>query len=101
MPDFRVSDNPDWQPYSENGEVVTLEPKHCRAIHHALRVYARVQEKEGSPCFDYQALSGLLAFMSAKSCLMGRLLYDGKAPLVDAPPTSWAAPDYSLEESDG
>lgn len=97
--DYRVSEDPNWQPWTRNdGTVVTLTPEHCDAIAQALAVYRRVCEKEGKPpTFDVDAAIGILSFLRVKSCLMGRLLYDGKPPLVDAPPLVMAAPDYSLE----
>lgn len=97
--DYRASDDPNWQPWTTNdGQVVTLLPEHCDAIYQALVVYKRVCEKERSqPTFDVDAAIGIVSILRSKSCLMGRLLYDGKAPLVDAPPLVMAAPDYSLE----
>lgn len=102
-PDYRISDNPAWQPYRDptTGEIVTLTPAQCAAVRHAFSVYSAVIQTEiakGSnpnPAFDPAGVYGLSTV--TKSCLMGRLLHDGKAPLVDAPPVAHAAPDYSVE----
>lgn len=103
--DYSVSDDPAWQPYRDpdTGEVVTLTPAQCAAVQHALQVYERVINIElakgtnPNPAFSVEA--AYRVYTVTKSCLMGRLLYDGKAPLVDAPPVVMAAPDYSVEVS--
>lgn len=96
VPDYRASADPKLQPFRDpiTGEVVTLTPSHCNAIRQALEVYKQVAQP---PVFDVGAAIGILSFLNAKSCLMARLLYDGRPPLVDAPPLVMAAPDYSLE----
>lgn len=105
-PDYRVSDNPAWQPYRDpdTGEVVTLSTAQCAAVRHAIAVVAavvRAEEIKGrkqSPAFHADVVLAAGA-TSGKSCLLGRLLYDGKPPLVDAPPVVFAAPDYSVEQT--
>jgi hypothetical protein len=100
--DYRVSDDPAWQPFTDSttGEVVTLTPSHCNAIFRALDVWLKVApegpQNEFLRAAVLEAQHGL-RIINMKSCLMARLLYDGKAPLVDAPPTVAAAPDYRVE----
>lgn len=101
--DYRVSDDPNWQPYRDpqTGDVVILTEVQCQAIWKALSVYWQVVHAEvdkhsnPNPAFDIDVIAQIRT--ASKSCLLGRLLYEGKAPLVDAPPTSGAAPDYSVE----
>lgn len=96
--DFRASDNPDWQPWRDaEGNVVTFTQDHCNALMRALYIYQSVVGRHGGQAFDVDEAITIMHFIRAKSCLMGRLLYEGKPPLVDAPPTVMAAPDYSLE----
>lgn len=89
----------DWDVYrDEHGKPVTITPKQCAAIQHAARTWLQVAEAE-----DYRAAPQIRALVEAfnlavvqKSCLMGRMLYDGKPPLPEAPPVVNAAPAYHL-----
>lgn len=102
MSDYRPTEDPYLQPYRdpETGQVVTLTPAQCAAVQHAFSVYNRVVQIEldkhsnPNPAFDV-AHAYFLATVS-KSRLMGRLLYDGLPPLVDAPPIVDGGPDYSV-----
>lgn len=100
--DYRASEDPEWQPYRDpkTGEVVTLTPQQCTAIFRALDIWLKVAPEGPQNQFIREAVEQArpaLMRINAKSCLMARLLYDGKPPLVDAPPTYGAAPNYSLE----
>lgn len=102
-PDYRASDRPDWQPYRDprTGEVVTVTPEQCAAVIHALNVYLRVEPNNPENVYVREAVQALTQNyfwrIHHKSCLLGRLLCEGKPPLVDAPPVRHAAPDYSVE----
>lgn len=103
MPDYRVSDNPSWQPHRNRaGEVVTITEDQCFAIYKALGIWLEVAPNTPGNAYIRQgveeARSGFWKIY--KSCLLGRLLYEGKAPLIDAPPTVYSAPDYSVEATD-
>ncbi len=92
-----------WDIYRDrNGNPVTITPEQCAAIQHAARVWLSVARAEG-----YRAASAIEAAVRAvdlaavqKSCLMGRMLYDGKPPLDKAPPVVNAAPAYHLVKRD-
>jgi hypothetical protein len=93
-----------WDVYRDaDGNPVTITPEQCAAVQHAVRVWAEVADAE-----DYYHAPGIRALIEAfnrttmqKSCLMGRMLYDGKPPYDEAPPTYGAAPAYHLWDSDG
>lgn len=106
LPDYRPSERPDWQPYKDkDGNVVTITPDQCAAIFHAARVYESVIKYEQklaldgerdrlcNPAFNVRGAIEASQLIT-KSCLMGRLLYDGLPPLADAPPVLHAAPQY-------
>jgi hypothetical protein len=100
-PDYRASDDPALQPYRDkDGNVVTLTPDQCGAIFRAMDIWLAVADPEARNDFLRRAVTRArqeLSAINTKSCLMARILYDGKAPLVDPPPTVHAAPDYSVE----
>lgn len=100
--DYRPSDNPFWQPMEdENGDPITFTDEQCRAIYHAMQVVVDVMrvEREKGRRFHVAVPAEVLekAQLMQKSRLFGRLLKDGKPPLVDAPPSLWGGPDYSVE----
>ena len=99
--DYRASDDPGLQPYRDkDGKVVTLNPDQCSAILHALGIWLKVAPDIPSNAFLRQAVlearrgNGIITM---KSCLMARLLHDGRPPLVDAPPVVYSAPNYRVE----
>jgi hypothetical protein len=70
----------------------TITEQQGAAIWDAVRVWSAVYlaEKGEPPAFTTANLQ--------KSCLLGRILYEGKPPLPLAPPTALAAPWYKLVE---
>lgn len=92
-----------WDVYRDkDGNPVTITPEQCAAISHALNVWESVAKAE-----NYEGLPGITrlrqAFYGAvvsKSCLMGRMLYEGRAPLNEKPPVLAAAPAYFLTDPD-
>lgn len=86
-----------WDVYRDkDGNPITITPEQCAMLQHTLRVWLDVARME-----SYSSVPAIEALMQAfygaiisKSCLMGRMLYDGKAPFDDAPPTYFAAPIY-------
>lgn len=99
--DYTASTDPALQPFCDkDGNVVTLTPDQCGAIFKALDIWLRVAEPDSKNDFLRTAVNEArrgLGVVNMKSCLMARILYDGKAPLVDPPPVVHAAPDYSVE----
>jgi hypothetical protein len=77
---------------------VTITEEQCSAIKHAARVWVKIAEKENySALADVKKVSDALNSVTLfKSCLMGRMLYQGKAPLKDKPPVVNGAPAYWL-----
>lgn len=75
-----------------DGNSITITHEQGAAIWHAIGVWAQTFfEAQGSwPTFNEANLM--------KSCLLGRMLYEGKPPLKVPPPTNHAAPWYSLLE---
>ncbi len=90
-----------WDIYRDRqGNPVTITPEQCAAIQHAARVWLEVARAEGyvaAPAIEAAVRAVNLAVVQ-KSCLMGRMLYDGKPPLDTAPPVVNAAPAYHLVE---
>lgn len=79
------------------GNPITITPDQCAAILHALHVYGEVVNAGGHGVFDSKAALAILRFMNAKSALMGRMLYDGRPPLNEPPPTTYmGAPAWHL-----
>lgn len=92
----------------EDGNAVTITPEQCfalmqgdpslltgdqaKAVLRALYVWATIRTKHSPtsspPMLAYAAL--------VKSCLLGRLLYDGRPPMAEPPPVHYAAPSYHL-----
>lgn len=80
-------------PYrNRDGEVVTITPEQFYAIWHALGVWSRMCEDEGSE----QAEPAYWPTNARKSRALGRLLIDGKSLFADKPPSLFGAADYEL-----
>lgn len=85
-----------WYPLKDtNGDSVTITWDQVRAINHALMVWREVYRKEKG---DYPDLNNVANLW--KSCLLGRMLVEGKPPLENAPPVVCAAPAYHLVDKD-
>lgn len=103
----------DWKIHHDyEGAPVTLTVEHCRAIRQAASVWlnvVRTQHKladEGKgprPAGTLKAVEEVVQALHspalAKSCLMGRMLYEGKPPLPEPPPLVFSAPAYHLVEN--
>jgi hypothetical protein len=93
----------EWDVYrNARGEAVTVTDEQCAAIRRAARVWLEVCEAEG-----YREVDAVRAVVDAligptllKSCLMGRMLYEGKPPTEERPPTMGSAPAYYLVDPD-
>lgn len=78
----------------------TITPEQCHAIRVAFEDWIKVCQDEGyDPHVDVQAVRQAFAMIS-KSCLMGRMLYQGRDPLEEKPPVKYAAPQYHLLDPD-
>lgn len=87
--------DPTWLPpyCDESGKPVTLTADQIHAVWRAVQIWQRVY---------FDAKGEHLEFTQAnlqKSCLLGRLLRDGKPPLPNPPPLAYSAPWYSLIEN--
>lgn len=92
-----------WDVYRDrDGNPVTITPQQCEAIRHALRVWADVVRHENYYLADHIAELSQHAWDAnlMKSCLMGRMLYQGRPPLDEKPPVVHAAPAYHLVDPD-
>jgi hypothetical protein len=81
----------DWDVYRDvMGRPVTITEDQARAIWRAVHVWMDVyrHEKGKYPEFGEPNL--------AKSCLLGRMLFEGRPPLPEAPPLVMSAPAYWL-----
>lgn len=81
----------------QEGKPVTITEEQGRAIWHAIHVVEQVRKAEGEP--------SLWAHQSpeieiAKSRLLGRMLYQGRPPLDEKPPTYFGAAGYHLTDPD-
>ncbi len=88
-PEYQVAVDPD------TGEPITLTWEQIGAVQRAFAIWSHVVLAETGKSPD---MSNAANWM--KSCLLGRILTEGKGPLADPPPTSMAAPWYSLFEYD-
>lgn len=87
---------PRWDVYRDlNGRPVTLEPEQLDAIWHALSVVDAVRTYEGYPLLSEGAGFKINA---VKSRLLGRMLVDGRPPLIPAPPHWIGGAGYHLME---
>jgi hypothetical protein len=83
-----------WLPYSEkDGDVITISWAQVWAVQRAFSVWQSVVLKEKG---EYPDMSNAANWQ--KSCLLARLLVNGKPPLPHPPPTFDAAPWYGLIE---
>lgn len=90
-----------WDVYRDtDGNPVTLTYEQCAAVLHAFGIVEDVRRVEGHrPLFADRSGEGVSWHAEiAKSCLLGRMLHDGKPPLAEKPPTIHAAPAYHLVE---
>lgn len=95
-----------WDVYRDaEGNAVTITEEQCVAIRHAVRTWAAVvaQEKQGAeygitPELAQEISNSFNSVYISKSCLMGRMLYQGRPPLDEAPPVEYAAPAYHLTD---
>lgn len=100
--------HPEFDVYRNDlGQPVTITPQHCvgdakwrhqqfAAFLHAWTVRAELVRRHKTPA-EARLMNDLSNVANySKSCLMGRMLYDGLPPLTDPPPLVMAAPDYSV-----
>lgn len=92
----------------KDGNPVTITQEQCEMIKHNMRVWFQVRKQEGY--WDISDGAYLKAFLRSceegnpfgaevtKSCLLGRLLYDGGRPLKEPPPVCFSAPNYYVAE---
>lgn len=81
-------------PASDPTPVPVLTPEQGERLWKALDTWQRVAAEAGNPV-QFSAVN------IRKSCLLGRLLYEGKPPLPKPPPCAYSAPWYSLIEEGG
>jgi hypothetical protein len=74
------------------GEPVTITEDQFHAIWHAVSVWEAANERE------HRTQGQVHLVDLRKSCLLGRMLFDGKAPFDDPPPLAYSAPWYALIE---
>lgn len=86
----------------KDGNPVTITEEQCAAIRHAARTWAKVTRDSGYSAAGWiEELSDMLNGANvSKSCLLNRMLYQGKDPLDDPPPTVMSAPAYYLTDPD-
>lgn len=87
-----------WDVYRDpEGDPVTITEEQGRAIHHALTTVEAVRKAEGAPSlWKHQDPQ----IEIAKSRLLGRMLYAGRAPLDEKPPHRMGACAYHLTDPD-
>lgn len=87
---------PEWDVTRDaEGNPVTLTPEQVRAVWNALAVVESVRRSEG-----HQSLWEHPQYDLGKSRLLGRMLIDGRPPLVEKPPGYLSARGYHLVEPD-
>jgi len=85
-----------WYPYKDkDGKAVTITWDHIYAIWHAFRIWQEVYKKEKG---EYPDMKNAANWQ--KSCLLRRLLVDGKPPLPEPPPVYMGAPAYHLVDEE-
>lgn len=88
---------PEWDVYRDkDGKPVTLTWEQVKAVWHAWHIWMQVVYKEHPEWPDYCNNP----INMEKSCLLGRMLIDGRPPLPEAPPLVMAAPAYHLVDPD-
>jgi hypothetical protein len=90
------------------GNPITVTEEQCAAIRHAGQVWLDVVQTEHERgikvATPVEAVSKVVEALNSatfmKSCLMGRMLYQGRDPLPEAPPVIHSAPAYYLTDPD-
>lgn len=81
-------------PYTKNGEIITISADQHDAIWRAFAIWQVVYRHEKGVYPDMSNSANL-----SKSCLLGRLLFEGKPPLPAPPPLNMSAGWYDLIET--
>ncbi len=91
------------------GFPVTITEEQGAAILHALRVWYVVRKEAGYWDRNPSALDDLLKSAEfgnpytaqiTKSCLLARMLYEGRPPMAEPPPVEYSAPAYYKVDPD-
>ncbi len=89
-----IPDN--WYPLKDSDRnPITITWEQVRAINHALVIWQQVYRKEKGKDPDLNNVANMW-----KSCLLGRILVEGKPPLENPPPVICSAPAYHLVDPD-
>lgn len=89
-----------WRPYERDGQVVTLTGDQVFAVQRAFFAWSQVVDREQADRDPKDRQNNMANPANwQKSCLLGRMLMDGKPPLPVPPPRAYSAPWYSLIEN--